>query len=456
VRDIAHQENKEVALVIHGETTELDKKLLEAIKPCLVHLLRNAVDHGIESPGERVTRGKPSQGTIRLRASQQGGKAIIEVADDGGGIDLLRIKEVALKKHVATEEELALMDERELMQLIFAPGFSTAPIITDISGRGVGMDVVRKEIEQLRGQVNVHSALGKGTTVTIVLPLTVAIMEVLLVEANGQRFGMPMLAIEEIVRVEATQVQTIKNRMAVTLRDQTVPIVRLGDVLGLPASSAEPEAIGIAAVPADWHVVIARVAECCIGLFVDRVLGQEEVFVKGLPAHLGALRNVGGAAILGTGKVVVIVDVQDIISSARQARTALQPATTAATGEKRKRRILVVEDSLTTREFERSVLEAQCYEVETAVDGLDALQKLAHGKFDLVVSDIEMPRMNGFEFCRSLREQPEFKNLPLVFITTLEKDEDRRRGIEVGAQAYIVKGAFDQNNLVETIERLIG
>jgi chemotaxis protein histidine kinase CheA len=453
VRDIAHQERKEIELVVQGEDTELDKKLLEAIKPCLVHLLRNAVDHGIELPAEREDHGKPPTGTIWLKASQQSGKAIIEVRDDGNGIDLDRVKQVALEMQIATGEELNHMDEQELMNLVFEPGFSTSSIITDVSGRGVGMDVVRREVENLKGHVDVASTLGRGTTVTIELPLTVAIMEVLLVEANGQRFGLPTLGIAEIVRVKPSQIQTMNHRMAMVLRDRTLPVVRLSEVLALPAKSADEEAADKTAE--EWPVVIAGIAERRIGLLVDRVLSEEEIFIKSLGTHLGTLKNVNGAAILGTGEVIVILDVHDLIVSARQTGTISEPR--LVTQEKpKKRRILIAEDSLTTREFERSLLEAQGYDVETAVDGLDALEKVSRADFHLVVSDIQMPRMNGFEFCRNVRQQPEHKELPFVFVTTLDKDEEKRKGIEVGAQAYIVKGAFNQENLLQTIERLIG
>ncbi len=447
VRDVSRQLGKEVRLVVEGEDTELDKKALESIKPCLVHVLRNAVDHGLESPADRAAAGKPAAGTVRLRASQEGGKAVIEVQDDGHGINTARIKEVALKRHVATAEELARMDDAELMNLIFAPGFSTAQIITDVSGRGVGMDVVKREVEALKGHVEVHSQPGQGTTIRIELPLTVAIMKVLLVEAHHQRFGLPVLSVQEILKVKPADVQTLNGRMAFTLRDRTLPLVRLHEVLGLPNGQEE-------VTPTDWSVVVASVGERRVGLLVDRVAGEEEIFIKNLGAHLGTLKNVGGAAILGTGEVIVILDVLDLFTASRTFSHA--PTVAAAPAAKCARRILIAEDSLTTREFERGLLEAEGYQVETAVDGLDALDKVTRGKFDLVVSDIEMPRMNGFEFCQNLRQRAECQALPLIFVTTLARDEDKRRGIEVGAQAYIVKSAFNQNSLLEAITRLLG
>jgi CheY-like chemotaxis protein/chemotaxis signal transduction protein len=279
-------------------------------------------------------------------------------------------------------------------------------------------------------------------------------MEVLLVEANGQQFGLPTLGIEEILRVKPGQIQTINHRMAMRLRDRTVPVVRLSDTVRLPPKPVDEEHPG-SNNPEAWPVVIAATAERRVGLLVDRVLSEEEIFIKNLGGHLGTLKNVSGAAILGTGEVIVILDVHDLIASARQTGRATEQ-TKPITRSKPKRRILVAEDSYTTREFERSLLEGHGYEVETAVDGLDGLEKLSKGRFQLVVSDVQMPRMDGFEFCRNIRQRPEWADLPLVFVTTLDKDEEKRRGVEVGAQAYIVKGAFDQSSLLETIERLVG
>jgi len=459
VRDTSHELRKEVQLAIEGAETELDKKMLEAIKPCLVHLLRNAVDHGIEPPDQRIARGKPRQGTVRLCASHQGGKAVIEIHDDGGGVNTARVREVALQRKIVTQEQLARMDELEVMELIFSPGFSTASIITDVSGRGVGADVVKKEIEALKGHVRLDSRLGEGTTVTLELPLTVAIIEVLLVETGGQRFGLPLLAVDEIVRVDPAAVRTIENRMAITWRERTVPVVRLDEVLNLSAAAAG-RSRSTGAAPAVWPVVIVAWADRRLGLLVDGVLSDQEVFIKGLPANVGTLKQIAGAAIVGTGEVILILDVQGLVVSARGVRRFAAPSAAvpeaAPAAEKPQRRILVVEDSLTTREFERSLLEANGYEVETAVDGLDALDKVGRATFDLVVADVEMPRMNGFEFCQALRQREAFKQLPVVIVTTRDKEEDKRRGLEVGAQAYIVKSAFNQNHLLETIERLVG
>ncbi|MBI1870018.1 MAG: hybrid sensor histidine kinase/response regulator [Chlamydiae bacterium] len=454
VRDVAREEKKEVELLIDGKDTELDKKVLEVLKPCLIHLLRNSVSHGIESPEERKNKGKEATGIIHLTAAHQGSRVLIEVSDDGRGVDLEQVKEVALKKHIIKPEELNGMDDREVMNLIFAPGFSTSPMITDISGRGVGLDVVRKEIGELKGEVSVTSQGDKGTHIAIKLPLTVAIMNILLVEAEGQTFGLPLLSVEEIVSVNPKDLETLENKMTIQFCNRTVPVIKLADVLQLPSKPTEegsPKEIS-----ERWPVLIAHLLERRIGFLVDRLVGEEQIFFKNLGTHIGKLKNISGATLLGTGKVVLILDMTELILSARLANTSAQPKEKKITSEKHHQRILVVEDSLTTRELERGILQAQGYEVETAVDGMDGLAKLSQGKFNLIVSDVQMPRMDGFEFCKTLRQNPNYKELPFVFVTALEKEEEKRKGIEVGAQAYIVKGAFDQSNLLQAIDQLVG
>ena len=451
VRDVAQQEQKEAALIIQGAETELDKQVLEAVRPCLIHILRNAVSHGIEPPQERAASGKPKAGAIHLEALQESGRVVIRVQDDGRGIDVERIKAVVLKRRLATERQLADMGESELINFIFAPGFSTSPIITEVSGRGVGLDVVRQEVERLKGRIRVDSRIGQGTMMTVELPLAVAIVQALLVRANDRMFGVPLLSVEETVAVASKDIRTIEGHMAIALRERTVPIVKLAATLGLPAVAAGKPAAAFG--EERWPVIIANSLDQRVGFLVDEILGEEEIFIKSLGRHLGKVPNVSGAAILGTGEVIVVLDVPELMRSAQLTHPA---AAGAAHPEKKQPHLLIVEDSLTVREVERSILEAKGYAVETAVDGLDALEKLRLQPFDLIVSDVQMPRMDGFELCRTLRQRPEYKEVPLIFVTALEQEEEKRRGIEVGAQAYIVKRTFDQANLLDAIERLIG
>jgi len=454
VRDVALQENKKVTLVIEGASTELDKKVLEGVKPCLIHLLRNAVDHGIELPDIRRSQGKPKIGTIHLRARQQGSKVLIEIQDDGQGIDPQKLKEAALRKKMVPEQELQQMDKLQLMDFIFAPGFSTRSVVTDISGRGVGLDVVRREIEHLKGQTMVRSEIGKGTTLTLELPLTIAILKVLVIEVQGQVFGFPAERVEEIISVKDENIQWLGNRTAVRWRDRTLALVNTGDLLKLPPLQDSEDTLTTSTSLAS-PIVIAGYGARRVGFKVDRVRGEEEVFLKTLENQLGKLAYISGATILGNGDILPILNVTDMVQASQTLSAgALPPA--AGRAKKEPRQILLVDDSLTSREMQRNILESHGYRVVTAVDGLDALEKLSQKSVHIVVSDVEMPRMGGFDFCRALRLRAETKSLPLIFVTSLDKEEEKREGIEAGGQAYITKGKFDQNQLLETIERLAG
>ncbi len=450
VRDIATQQGKEVRLVISGEETELDKKVLDGIKTSLVHLLRNSIDHGIEKPEVRVNLGKQRYGTIRVSAFHKGDNVVIEVEDDGKGIDISQIRQTALKKRLVSDFELENMTEQEILNLIFLNGFSTNPLVTEVSGRGVGLDIVKQDILHLKGQVFLDTQKGKGTKFTLVLPLTIAIIQVLLVKVQGMLFSLPMSSISECVKVKSDEVSTIEGRMAVQIREQFVPLVRLDKVLGLPPLRDE-ESMD----KKEWLVVIATTLDRRIGFIVDEIVGEEEVFVKSLGKHLGKVKNVSGAIIMPNGEVVVVLDMADVVAHSNMVFPS-SPQPLALKGKRKEKRILVVEDAFSTRELEKSILETYGYFVDTAVDGLDALNRMTQAKYDLIVSDIEMPRMNGFELCETLKKNDEYKDIPIVMVTSLQSEEDKRRGIEVGAAAYIAKSTFDQMNLLDTIERLVG
>lgn len=453
VRDIASQQGKEINLEISGEDTELDKKVLEGIKTSLMHLLRNCIDHGIEPPEKRKAAGKPGYGTLRLSASHEAGNVVIVIEDDGQGIDIDEIKEVALKKRLVSAEELKAMSEKEILNIIFINGYSTSPIITDVSGRGIGLDVVRHDMESLKSQVIIETHKGKGTKFTLVLPLTIAIIQALLVKTKGMSFAIPMNSIVESFKASESEFSTIEGRMAIQIRGHTMPVMRLAEVMALPsvyAKDDEPEK-----KEEELDVIIVTSLSKQVGFIVDEIVGEEEIFIKSLGKHLGKVKNVSGAAILGTGEVLVILDAVDLIAQARLDNVAVTGEKAVIREKEKKKSILVVEDAMSTRELVKSILEAQGYEVYTAVDGLDALDKIATSRFNLLVTDIQMPRMDGFELCKSLKKNEQYKDIPVIIVTALEKDEDKRRGIEAGAQAYIVKTSFDQSNLLDTIQRLI-
>ncbi|MBF0595025.1 MAG: response regulator [Candidatus Omnitrophica bacterium] len=456
-RDIARERGKEVNLEIAGAETELDKKVLEGLKSPLMHILRNAVDHGIELPGQRTAAGKPEAGTIRLSAFHEAGAVVIKIEDDGKGIDVEQIKKSAVKKNLVTPEELGKMSEKEIINLIFMNGFSTSPIITDISGRGIGLDIVRRDIEALKGKVMLDSVSGQGTTFTLILPLTIAIIQVLLVKTRDLLFALPVTSIIESLSVDPADVVTMEGRMAVSVRGHTLPLARLSETLVLPAPTAEEEEKR-AKAESKLSVVIVSSLDKKVGFIVDEIIGEEEVFIKGLGAHLGKVKNVSGATVLWTGAVVVVLDVEDLLLNSCLGHPAAMSTRNRAGGVRKAsgKRILVCDDAFSTRELVKNLIESVGYVVDTAVDGLDGWERLARNKYDLVVSDVEMPRMTGFELCEQIKKSPEHNEIPVVLCTALDREEHKKRGIDVGASAYIVKTAFDQSTLLDSIKRLIG
>jgi two-component system chemotaxis sensor kinase CheA len=450
VRDISLQQGKEVDLVISGEETELDKKVIDGIKTSLVHLLRNCIDHGIEKPEVRAAAGKPRRGTIKVSAFHKADNVVIEVEDDGRGLDIDQVKQTVLKKRLMSDLELENMTDQELRNLIFMNGFSTSSSVTEVSGRGMGLDIVRRDILRLKGQVLLDTQKDKGTTFTLVLPLTIAIIQVLLVKVQGMLFALPMPYILECVKFNLNGVSTLEGRMAIQIREQIVPLVRLDDVLGLPPPKEEEM------LTKESLAVITASLDRKIGFIVDEIAGEEEAFIKSLGRHLGKVKNVSGAIIMPNGHVVVVLDIGDLIA---HSAVSLSPEARRAPASKpmrKEKRILVVEDAFSTRELEKSILETHGYFVDTAVDGLDALDRVTSSRYDLIVSDIEMPRMDGFKLCEALKKNDEYKDIPVVMVTTLQKEEDKRRGIEIGAAAYLVKSTFNQMDLLDTIERLVG
>lgn len=451
VRDIASRQGKEVNLVISGEETQLDKKVLDGIKSSLVHILRNCIDHGIEEPDVRGTLGKQRYGTIKVSAFHEADNVVIAIEDDGRGLDIAQIKQTALRKRLVSSFELEGMTDQEVLNLIFMNGFSTSPLVTDVSGRGMGLDIVRRDITNLKGQVILDAQKDKGTKFTLVLPLTIAIIQVFFVKVQDMLFSLPMLSITECVKVNMDEVSTIEGRMAVQIHEQIIPLVRLDEVLGLPPPRDEERK-----AKKEMLAVIVASLDRRVGFTVDEIVGEEEAFIKSLGKHLGKVKNVSGAIIMPTGEVVVVLDAADLITHSALGISPAPRKKPASEVKRKERRILVVEDAFSTRELEKSILETHGYFVDTAVDGLDALDRMTSTKYDLIVSDIEMPRMDGFELCETLKKNEEYKDVPFVIVTSLQKEEDKRRGIEIGAAAYIVKSAFEQMNLLDTIERLMG
>jgi two-component system chemotaxis sensor kinase CheA len=441
-----------VELVIHGGDLEIDRRILEEMKDALIHMIRNCIDHGIETPAVREQKQKPPRGTITLAIAQQdSGKAEMLVTDDGMGIDAGKVKAAARKLGLVSAEEAARLGEHETLMLAFRSGISTSPIITDISGRGLGLAIVREKVERLGGTVALESRPDAGTTFRIILPLTLANFRSILVSAGGQFFVIPAVSVERVARVAASDIRTVENRETISLDGQAVSLVRLGDVLGLPAKAAAGKSAGNSAI-------VLGLGSARIAFQVDEVLGEQEALVKPLGPQLVRVRNVAGASVLGTGQVVPVLNVPDLMKSAvRPALTTLRAVgMPVPSAETRMQSVLVVEDSITSRALLKNILESAGYAVTIAVDGVDAYAALKTAAFDLVVSDVEMPRMDGFDLTAKVRADKQLAELPVVLVTALESNEHRERGIDVGANAYIVKSSFDQSDLLEIIRRLIG
>src|SRR5574340_459796 len=458
-RELARDQGKQVELVIQGGEIEIDRRILEEMKAPLIHLLRNCIDHGIEQPAVRQDRGKPPHGTITVAIAQQdGGKIEILVADDGAGIDAARVKAAACRLGVVSAEEAEKLDEQEAQGLIFRSGISTSQIITDVSGRGLGLAIVREKVERLGGTVSLESGApeprrGAGTSFRIVLPLTLATFRGVLVRIGEHCFVIPARSVERAARVDQRDILTVENRGVIPLDGQAVALVSLGDVLELTRQKL-PSRRAAGTTPDKAAVVVLGPGPRRVAFRVDEILGEQEVLVKALGRQLARVRNVAGASVLGTGQVVAVLNVPDLLKSA--VKQAAPPAIAAEAHEAaEKRAILVVEDSITSRALLKNILESAGYLVTTAVDGADAYTTLKTGKFDLVVSDVDMPRMDGFDLTAKVRADKRIGELPVVLVTALESREHRERGIDVGANAYIVKSSFDQSNLLEVIRRLI-
>jgi len=446
VRDMALNLGKEIEFTVDGGETELDKVIIEKIGDPLLHMIRNAVDHGIEPPGERLLAGKSARGEIRLSAWYDGGSVTVAVRDDGRGIPLNRVRAKALQKKIVDPETLDALSDAEVTDLIFLPGFSTSEIVTDLSGRGVGLDVVRKNIvEELRGGIRIDSREGRGTALYLKLPLNLALSRLLFVSAADGMFALLADCVEEVITVSPEQLITVVHKKALRLRNEVIPVEELAPILGLPGRGGT--------AGESLLIVIVAVGSEKLGLAVDGVVDEESAVVKPLPSHLKGIRLVAGVTVRDSRRIVPLLSVAVLCAASREKKSIRQPA---PSGETRKElTVLVVDDSISTREIEKSIIEAHGYQVVVAGDGLEALEKTRERIFDVVVTDIEMPRLDGFSLTEKLRSDDRYRHTPIIIVTSREREEDRRRGILVGANAYIVKGSFDQTNLIETIENLV-
>jgi two-component system, chemotaxis family, sensor histidine kinase and response regulator WspE len=449
VRDMARSLGKQARLVVAGEHTEVDRDILEKLESPLSHLVRNAVDHGIEPPEVRAAAGKPPAGTIRLEAGHRSGMLHVTVADDGSGVDLEKLRGKVIDRGLSTTDVVQRMTPAELLEFLFLPGFSTAAAVTEFSGRGVGLDVVQDAVRKVGGSVRITTEPGRGTTFHLQLPLTLSVIRAVVVDIAGEPYAFPHTRIDRLIRVPRAEVRSVEHRQFVTVDGQNVGLVLAAQLLDLPHAPPRTD---------DLAVVLLSDHTGTYGLVVDSFRGEQDLVVRPLDPRLGKVPNLGAAAILDDGSPVLIVDAEDLVRSMDEfiqtgmlARCDTRPA-----GPARKKRVLVVDDSITVREVERQLLLHRGYDVAVAVDGADGWNKVRAEPFDLLVSDIDMPRMTGLQLVAAIRADQKLRDLPVVIVSYKEREEDRLRGLEVGANCYLTKSSFHDNRFVEAIEDLIG
>jgi two-component system chemotaxis sensor kinase CheA len=455
VRDLALDQGKEAELIIHGAEIEIDKRILEELKDPIMHIIRNCIDHGIKKPDERARLNKTAGGTITITFTPKEGRQVeILITDDGAGIEAERVLAAAVKSGVITAEQARELNFQDTLALIFQSGVSTSPIITEISGRGLGLAIVREKIDRLGGTISLETSLGAGTAFRFLLPLSLSTFRGVMAKAGEQLFIFPAVSVRRVMRVKNEEIKTVENRETILADGQVLSAVSLGKVLQLPPRknagvSGKSRASGY--IP----VIILTSEDKNIAFMVEEVLEEQQFLVKSLGRQLNSVRNIAGAAVLGNGRIVPVINIQDLMKSAVRTVETGSVVPAAEGSVLKNEKILVAEDSITSRTLLKNILEAAGYQVVTAVDGADAFAKVRTGEFDLVVSDVDMPRMNGFELTAGIRADKKLSELPVVLVTALESREDRERGIDAGASAYIIKSSFDQSNLLEAIKKLI-
>jgi two-component system, chemotaxis family, sensor histidine kinase and response regulator WspE len=451
VRDVARQLGKEARFEVVGENTRVDRDILDKLEAPLGHLLRNALDHGLESPEGRIAAGKPAVGVVKLEARHSAGKLVIAVSDDGRGVDIEQLRAAVVRKKLVVPDLAPRLSEAELLEFLFLPAFSMKETVTDISGRGVGLDVVQSMVKAVRGAIRIVSTPGRGMRFTLQLPLTLSVVRALLVEVAGEPYAFPLGLIERTLRLPEKEVAVTEGRQHFAVDGRSVGLVSAHEVLARPATRRDP---------GDLPVVVVGEGEHRYGLAVDRFLGEHEFVVQPLDPRLGKVKDIAAGALMENGAPVLILDVEDLVRSiekttASGGRLGSVQASAAAAAVARKR-VLVVDDSLTVRELERKLLESRGYAVECAVDGMDGWNAARAGAFDLVVTDVDMPRLDGIELTKLIKHDARLRGVPVMIVSYKDREEDRRRGLDAGADYYLAKGGFHDTAMIDAVRDLIG
>ncbi len=448
VRDTARALGREVTLTISGEATPVDREVLRRLDAPLGHLIRNAVDHGIEPGEERLARGKSSRGTIRVEARHGGGRLLVSVQDDGRGLDFAAVRARVVARGLAEPQAVAEMSDAELSHFLFLPGFTMRDEVTPISGRGVGLDAVQMSVREIGGDVRlVHPPAG-GMRFDMQLPLTLSVIRALVVLIGDEPYAFPLARVHRIVRVESAELSSVEGRQHFTLDGRQVGVVWGHQLLDIGASAARE----------DMSVVVVGDHESTWGIVVDRFIGEQELVLRGLDARLQKVQDIGGAALLPDGSPLLVLDVDDVMRTASTLASGgrLDPMRKETAPAKTKKRVLVVDDSLTVRELERKMIESLGYSVDVAVDGMDGWNAVRAGHYDLVVTDVDMPRMDGIELVTLIKQDGQLRATPVMIVSYKDRDEDRRRGLDAGADYYLTKGSFYDETMLRAIEDFIG
>lgn len=451
VRDLARALGKDVRLEVIGENTQVDRDILERLETPLAHLLRNAVDHGCESPDARRAAGKTEEAVIRLEARHSAGMLVVTVSDDGAGVDPERVRKVIIQKKLAMPSMAEKLSESELLEFLFLPGFTLKETVTEISGRGVGLDIVQNMVKSVRGAIRINTQPDRGMRMQLHLPLTLSVLRALLVEVAGEPYAIPLTQISRALKLPREKIEMLEGRHYFHFGDQHVGLLTAHQVLdcGDPVTNA-----------GDLPIVVLGDRNARYGLIVDRFLGERELVVQPLDPRLGKIKDISAAALMEDGSPVLIVDVEDLVRSIEKlasggALAKVQRGVLDATSRKQKR-ILAVDDSLTVRELERKLLSGRGYLTDVAVDGMDGWNAVRNGKYDLVVTDVDMPRMDGIELATLIKKDPQLRSIPVMIVSYKDRDEDKMRGLEAGADYYLTKGSFHDETLLQAVVDLIG
>lgn len=450
VRDISRSLQKEVQLVVEGETTMVDRDILDKIEAPLNHIIRNAIDHGMETPEERALTEKPVKGTIRLSAYHNAGMLSIVVEDDGRGVNLEKLRNKVIEKALIDKEVAETLSETELLDFLFLPSFSTKDQVSEISGRGVGLDVVHDAVQEMRGNVRATSTLGQGTRFHMQLPLTLSVIPALLVEISGEPYAFPLARIDRIASISRDSVVEAEGNQFVVLDGKNVGLVSACQILEKDPMQDQPE---------QMSVVVLNERNHYYGMVVDKFLGERELVVQVMPEVLGKVQDISAAALMEDGSPLLIVDIDDLIRSIEKVLKVARLGKVSSIIEeefKASKRVLVVDDSITVREVERKLLEGAGYYVQTAVDGVDGLNMLRGGHFDMLVTDVDMPRMNGIDLVKTVRQDAAMRSMPVLMVSYKDREEDKMRGLEAGADYYLTKGSFHDETLLQAVVDLVG